>query len=134
MSELVCVTVAGTPESVNHIWRGTRSGRHYKTAKARDFESLLITALRHQHAGRPVYDGAVRLGIVIGRKTKRRYDLDNRIKSVQDCLAPAGIITDDSQVVEISAWKILADEDTTTVIVESIPGWPGWGNNNPFSE
>lgn len=38
MSEIVRVTVAGIPESVNHIWRGTRSGRHYKTAKARDFE------------------------------------------------------------------------------------------------
>ena len=66
-----------------------------------------------------VYDGAVRLVMIIGRKTKRRYDLDNRIKSVQDCLAPAGIITDDSQVVEISARKILTDEDTTTVIVEA---------------
>ena len=119
MPELVCVTVAGIPESVNHIWRGTRGGKHYKTAKARDFESLLITALRKQHSGRPVYDGAVRLVMVIGRKTRRRYDLDNRIKSVQDCLAPAGIIADDSQVVEISARKILAEEDTTTVIVET---------------
>ena len=119
MSELVCVTVAGTPESVNHIWRGTRSGRHYKTAKARDFESLLTHALRAGRRLDGVYDGAVRLVMVIGRKTKRRYDLDNRIKSVQDCLAPAGIIADDSQVVEISARKILADEDTTTVIVEA---------------
>ena len=119
MSELVCVTVAGIPESVNHIWRGTRGGRHYKTAKARDFESLLTRALRAGRRPDGVYDGAVRLVMVIGRKTKRRYDLDNRIKSVQDCLAPAGIIADDSQVVEISARKILAEEDTTTVIVET---------------
>lgn len=119
MFELVCVTVAGIPESVNHIWKSTKGGRHYKTAKARDFESLLITALRNQYAGRPIYLGAVRLVMVIGRKTRRRYDLDNRIKSVQDCLAPAGIIADDSQVVEILARKILAEEDTTTVIVET---------------
>ena len=120
MPELVCVTVAGIPESVNHIWRGTRSGRHYKTAKARDFESLLTHALRAGRRLDGVYDGAVRLVMIIGRKTKRRYDLDNRIKSVQDCLAPAGIIADDSQVVEILARKILADEDTTTVIVETV--------------
>ena len=119
MSELVCATVAGIPESVNHIWRGTRGGRHYKTAKARDFESLLTRALRAGRRLDGVYDGAVRLVMVIGRKTKRRYDLDNRIKSVQDCLAPAGIIADDSQVVEILARKILAEEDTTTVIVET---------------
>ena len=120
MSELVCVTVAGIPESVNHIWRGTRSGRYYKTAKARDFESLLTHALRAGRRLDGVYDGALRLVMVIGRKTKRRYDLDNRIKSVQDCLAPAGIIADDSQVVEISARKILTDEDTTMVIVETL--------------
>lgn len=120
MSELVCVTVEGTPESVNHIWRGTRSGRHYKTTKAKNFELLLTHALRAGRRNGTVYDGDVRLGMVIGRKTKRRYDLDNRIKSVQDCLAPAGIIADDSQVVEILAWKIPADEDTTTVIVETV--------------
>lgn len=113
------MTVAGIPESVNHIWRGTRSGRHYKTAKAKDFECLLTHALRAGRRLDDVYDGAVRLVMVIGRKTRRRYDLDNRIKSVQDCLAPAGIIADDSQVVEILARKILADADATTVIVET---------------
>ena len=128
MSELVCVTVAGIPESVNHIWRGTRGGRHYKTAKARDFESLLTHALRAGRRLDGVYDGAVRLVMVIGRKTKRRYDLDNRIKSVQDCLAPAGIIADDSQVVEISTRKILAEEDTTTVIVETWEAGHGGAN------
>lgn len=130
--ELVCVTVAGIPESVNHIWRGTRSGRHYKTTKAKNFEFLLTHALRAGRRMDGVYDGAVRLVMVIGRKTKRRYDLDNRIKSVQDCLAPAGIIADDSQVVEISARKILADEETTTVIVETVSR--DGVNNYPFSE
>ena len=125
MSELVCVTVAGIPESVNHIWRGTRGGKHYKTAKAKNFEFLLTHALRAGRRLDGVYDGAVRLVMMIGRKTKRRYDLDNRIKSVQDCLAPAGIIADDSQVVEISARKILADEDATTVIVETVEAGHG---------
>ena len=120
MSELVCVTVAGIPESVNHIWRATKGGNHYKTAKARDFETLLINVLRKQHAGRPACDGAVRLTVEITRKTRRRYDLDNRIKSVQDCLAPAGIICDDSQVVELVARKTRGEEDTTTVIVEAL--------------
>ena len=124
-SEIVRVTVAGIPESVNHLWRGTRSGRHYKTAKAKDFEFLLTHALRTGRRNKNVYDGAVRLVMVIGRKTKRRYDLDNRIKSVQDCLAPAGIIADDSQVVEISARKILTDEDTTMVIVETLEAGDG---------
>lgn len=114
------MTVEGIPESVNHIWRGTRSGRHYKTTKAKDFECWLTHALRVGRRLDGVYDGDVRLVMVIGRKTRRRYDLDNRIKSVQDCLAPAGIIADDSQVVEILARKILADEDTTTVIVEAL--------------
>ena len=120
MSELVCVTVAGIPESVNHIWRGTKTGKHYKTAKARDFETLLINVLRKQNAGKPACDGPVRLTVEISRKTRRRYDLDNRIKSVQDCLAPAGIIADDSQVVELVARKTRGEEDTTTVIVEAL--------------
>lgn len=120
MSEIVRVTVAGIPESVNHIWRGTKTGKHYKTAKARDFESLLITVLKKQHAGRLACDGPVRLTVEISRKTRRRYDLDNRIKSVQDCLAPAGIIADDSQVVELVARKTRGEEDTTTVTVEAL--------------
>ena len=117
---MVCVTVAGIPESVNHIWRATKGGKHYKTSKARDFESLLITVLKKQHAERSACDGPVRLTVEISRKTRRRYDLDNRIKSVQDCLAPAGIIADDSQVVELVARKTRGEEDTTTVIVEAL--------------
>lgn len=117
---LVSVTVAGIPESVNHIWRGSRGGRHYKTAKAKDFEFLLTTVLRSAYKGKPAYDGQVRLCLTIIRKTKRRYDLDNRIKSAQDCLTPAGIILDDCQVVEIYARKECGSEDSTTVSVEKI--------------
>ena len=34
-------------------------------------------------------------------RTRRRWDLVNRVKAVQDCLQMAGIIKDDSQITEL---------------------------------
>lgn len=31
-------------------------------------------------------------------KDKRRWDIDNRVKALQDCLISAGILKDDSQI------------------------------------
>ena len=47
------------------------------------------------------YLGPVALHIIMTSRTRRRWDLDNRVKAVQDCLQMAGIIKDDSQITEL---------------------------------
>ena len=124
MRILAEATVAGVPESVNHIWRSSR-GRFYKTTKAKDFEELLVRVLHDSYKKnfKGPYKCDVILDIIIERKTRRKWDLDNRIKSIQDCLAPAGIIENDCQVKTIRADKEEAETDRTTVRVLEYEEW-----------
>lgn len=114
---LVDVTVAGVPESVNHLWRAGRGGHFYKTAKAREFEEILTLIMAREKKGTALDEAKdrVELRLKITKKSKRRYDLDNRIKSVQDCLSKAGIISDDSQVYRLVVEKAAGEEDSTSV-------------------
>ena len=44
------------------------------------------------------FTGAVAVFITFYTNNKRRWDIDNRVKALLDCLEKAGIIQDDSQI------------------------------------
>ena len=54
--------------------------------------------LSHSKTISEPYTGKVALFITLYVKNSRRMDIDNRIKCLQDCLEPAGLLKDDSQV------------------------------------
>ena len=51
--------------------------------------------------GREVYGGAVSLDVKFRVRDRRRWDIDNRLKALQDCLMSGGVIEDDSQIEEL---------------------------------
>ncbi len=63
---------------------------------------VLATAYRNVRHQKP-HASPVVLKLRLLARTRRLWDLDNRIKSLQDCLAPAGVILDDVQVEQITA-------------------------------
>ena len=106
MSFLLSITLDGLPPTVNHLYR--TGGRHrYKTPEGVAYQEATAAEMRAQREMLPArrcvgpYLGPVALHIVMTSRTQRRWDLDNRVKAVQDCLQMAGIIKDDSQITEL---------------------------------
>ena len=87
----------GLPPTVNHIYRGAKGWR-YLTQETRDFQDRITALLREQRQDKETYPGPVFLSIFFYPDNKRRWDMDNRVKALQDCLEKAGIIANDTQI------------------------------------
>lgn len=97
------------PPSMNHQWR-TGNGRVYKAPEVKRFCHDAVYLLKHQPEFQAVhrqggYTGAVMVRLDFHPDSRRRWDLDNRIKIVLDVLTTAGVWADDSQVRAITAIK-----------------------------
>ena len=123
MTYLLCITLDGLPPTVNHLYR--TGGRHrYKTSEGAAYQEATAAEMRAQREALPArhcrgpYLGPVALHIVMTARSRRRWDLDNRVKAVQDCLQMAGIIKDDSQITELIVRRDpLPKLDRTTIKV-----------------
>lgn len=123
MTYLLDITLDGLPPTVNHLYR-TGGRRRYKTAEGSSYQEVTAAEMRAQREALPAriahctYLGPVALHIIMTQRTRRRWDLDNRVKAVQDCLMMAGIIKDDSQIDELVVRReALPKVDRTRVIV-----------------
>ena len=99
MSYLLSITLDGLPPTVNHLYRTGAEGVAYQEATAAEMRAQREMLPARRCVG--PYLGPVALHIVMTSRTRRRWDLDNRVKAVQDCLQMAGIIKDDSQITEL---------------------------------
>lgn len=97
MSVLISVELEGIPPTVNHLYRSYRN-RRYKTAAGREYQEHVTEILRREWKNRPPVTSPVELRITFTTNDRRRWDVDNRVKALQDCLSMAGIIKDDRQV------------------------------------
>ena len=86
------------PPTVNHLYRSTAVGRRYKTEAGRQYQQEVNNIIKQAYSGKEVYTGSVGLYIVFETNTRRRWDIDNRVKALQDCLTMAGVLRDDKQV------------------------------------
>jgi Holliday junction resolvase RusA-like endonuclease len=112
---LVRSEIPGLPPSVNHYL--CRSGRNtFKTPEAREWQSGAATILMLDYRRQPVYEGDICVEVQCHTHRPRSFDADNRLKSAQDCLAQAGIIKDDRQVVWATVGKLWTDGGEYTVI------------------
>ncbi len=118
MSYLLDIMLQGLPPTVNHFYRSARGGRRYKTPEGRVFQEATVLEIKGKARQRTPYTGRVALHIIMTCRTQRRWDLDNRVKAVQDCIQAAGIIADDSQIDELVVLRErLPKIDRTRVIV-----------------
>lgn len=90
------------PPSVNHYWRRVLIGGKPRTLlskEGREYKLQAVDAVRGQRRGPSApLSGRIAISVTLFPPDKRRYDLDNRIKAVQDSLTAAGVWEDDNQV------------------------------------
>ena len=96
MSTLLHMELEGLPPTVNHLYL-QRGGRRYKSPDGRAYQEQVCADMRRQWGQAP-YSGHTELRITYLTRDKRRWDIDNRVKALQDCLVLAGVLKDDSQI------------------------------------
>ncbi len=106
----------GLPPSVNHMYRGARGWR-YLTADTIGFQTRISALMRDECQIQEIYTGAVAVFIKFYTNNKRRWDIDNRVKSLIDCLEKAGIIQDDSQIDALFINRERCKKSATRIIV-----------------
>lgn len=97
MKELLSMELEGLPPTVNHMYRNSGHIR-YKTASGRKYQERVSKSLKEVWGDKPAYSFGVELRITFETSDHRRWDIDNRVKALQDCLSLAGILKDDKQV------------------------------------
>lgn len=132
---LIAVEIPGLPPSVNAIWRSTygKGGRTYKPKSVKDWQdsAAQIMSWDLNRRGKETYEGVVVEEIMLDTTTLRRMDVDNRIKAVQDCLEPAGVLKDDSQVWSLKIIRRIGLENSVfirirTATAEDLKGDMSW--------
>lgn len=119
MSEKLDIELLGLPPTVNHMYRtGNRS--RYKTLEVREYQQYAVNKMREAWQGRRILSGRIEMRIIFTTDNKRRWDIDNRVKALQDCLSMAGVIRDDSQVDALHVQRCYGKEKTTHMTVKEI--------------
>jgi Holliday junction resolvase RusA-like endonuclease len=102
---------------VNHLYRTSRNGIRYKTPQGKEWQNVTAAVMAAAKTNRRPYSGDVALEIVFRTADRRRWDLDNRVKALQDCLAMAGVIEDDRQIQRLHVERQAAAQTATSVVV-----------------
>ena len=117
MTELISLEFAGLPPTINHAHINAH-GRRFRSRQCRDFQTLTTLLLQRAYGNKSPYSGPVALDIIFTARNKRRWDIDNRVKPLQDCLTLAGVIKDDSQVEQLFIKKLYSNSDQTKLVLK----------------
>ena len=120
MNTLLKCNLLGLPPTVNHIYCRGRNGNRYKTAAARQYQEQVSLTFANIWHGQPPYSGPVEVRITFITATCRKWDLDNRVKALQDCLMLSGVIKDDSQVQILHVERHSGKENQTQIELLSL--------------
>ena len=85
------------PPTINHYW-GFSGHRRFLTLQAREFKFLVAYKVSQQKIR--FGDSRLCFTVTLNFKDKRRQDISNRIKALEDALVQAGLFDDDSQIDE----------------------------------
>ena len=119
MSEKLELELLGLPPTVNHMYRtGYRS--RYKTLEVREYQQYAVNKLREAWQGRKALSGRIEMRLIFTTDNRHRWDIDNRVKALQDCLSIAGVIQDDSQVDALHVERCYGNGQNTKMIVSEI--------------
>ena len=117
---LLELEIEGLPPTVNHLYRTGRTGFRYKTELGHKYQEQVSLLLAENWQGRPPYLGDVELRIEFKVKSRRKWDIDNRVKALQDCLNMAKILQDDSQVQILHVERSKGEADMTRLEIRRL--------------
>ena len=95
------------PPSVNHMYQPRSRGR-YMSKAARAFREHAVVTLRTSKPQGWESDGLFALWIGLIVPDRRRRDIDNHVKAVQDAIQAAGLVDDDTKIVHttVELWGV----------------------------
>lgn len=85
------------PPTINHYY-GSGNRRKWITTRGVMFRALVLDRYRADYPTAKPLTGDLSVQIIFQPATKRRMDVDNRIKPLLDACTLAGLWVDDSQV------------------------------------
>lgn len=101
------------PPSVNGLFFNASKGRvktdAYRAWRRAGGEAILVQGRKHVH-------GPVSLCVALVRPDKRRRDLSNTLKSIEDLLVEMQVIDDDSLVTRISVQWVAYGPECVVII------------------
>ena len=107
----------GLPPTVNHMYR--TSGKYrYKTSEAKLYQEYASAKFREVWQGKKSFTEPVSLSITFHTDNHKRWDIDNRVKALQDCLSIAGVIRDDTQIDRLYVERKYGSKTGTKVVLE----------------
>ena len=118
-SELISLELDGLPPTVNHMHINAR-GRRFRTKECKDYQDYVIDKIIQCRGREYPFWGRVALTLKFTASDKRRWDIDNRVKALQDCLTIAGVIKDDSQIDKLTVRRLYGEKAKTELILEAL--------------
>lgn len=119
ISILLELELLGLPPTVNTMYRSAHGGIRYKTGATQQYQQYVSNMLRQAWGERPPYDGPVCLDVKLYTKDKRKWDIDNRVKALQDCLSMGRIIQDDCQIDDLHVQRIRGGRTATCITLKA---------------
>ena len=107
----------GLPPSVNAMYRTGRGAQRYKKPEVAEWQDEVASIMRQAWDKPRPYTGDVEVHILFTVGNKRRWDVDNRLKALLDCLAHGGVIKDDTQISGIVALRNPGETSSTKIEV-----------------
>ena len=116
MSQLLSLEIGDLPPTVNMMYRNGKYSR-YKRSEVEEWQSYVSGQMREQWGKDRPYLGEVEVRVQFITGTKRKWDVDNRLKALLDCLQMAGVIKDDSQISGLQASRKAGETSCTQIEV-----------------
>ena len=113
--ELLRLVIAGLPPTANQMYRTGRQGQRYKRAEVEEWQSEVAERMRQEWNKPLAFMGEVEVRIEFRVKGGRRWDIDNRLKALLDCLEYGRVIKDDAQIARIQASRVTGTESETVI-------------------
>ena len=102
------------PPTVNNLYGRLRRSV-YKKPVVRKWQIETTEKLRAEWQNRAALTKEVELRIIFTAKDHRKWDIDNRIKPLQDCLERAGIIKNDHQIEKLQVERKYGESESTKI-------------------
>ena len=117
MNKLLTLELEGLPPSVNQMYRTGRGSVRYKKAEVSEWQDAVASMMRQAWNNPRPYTEEVEVHVLFTVGNHRRWDVDNRLKALLDCLAHGGVIKDDSQISGILALRKAGETSSTKIEV-----------------
>lgn len=105
------------PVSANQRLIKSKNGILINSSKYRDWHNLALFQIKNQFSKIETLQGRIKLSIEVHFRDKRRRDIDNIVKGLQDVLTDAKFFIDDCQIDELFVKRAEIDTDKKGYVI-----------------